>query len=73
VDLHALLSDEDGSARQAALDRGFHMFPRSFFVTARWPASVSIAAQRLFHIGYELRGIGRHDLAVLDQLDRSDR
>jgi hypothetical protein len=30
---------------------------------------VSVAAQRLFHTGHQLRGIGRHDLAVIDELD----
>ena len=68
------LVDEDGSARQAALDGGFHLFPRSFFVTGSLAGvpvpCVSVAAQRLFHAGYELRGIDRHDLAVLDELDR---
>jgi lincosamide nucleotidyltransferase A/C/D/E len=78
VDLHPLLVDEDGSARQAALGGGFHVFPRSFFVggsLAGVPVPcVSVAAQRLFRTGYELRGIDRHDLAVLDELDqgRSD-
>jgi lincosamide nucleotidyltransferase A/C/D/E len=74
VDLHPLLVDEDGSARQAALGGGFHVFPRSFFVggsLAGVPVPcVSVAAQRLFRTGYELRGIDRHDLAVLDELDR---
>lgn len=29
IDLHPLLIDADGNARQAALDGGFHFFPRS--------------------------------------------
>ena len=77
VDLHPLLLDEDGSARQAALDGGFHIFPRSFFVTgslAGMPVPcVSVAAQRLFRTGYNLRVIDRHDVAVLDHLERSSR
>ena len=74
VDLHPLLVDEDGSARQAALAGGFHVFPRSFFVAGSLAGvpvpCVSVAAQRLFRTGYELRDIDRHDLAVLDELDR---
>ena len=31
VDLHPSLLAEDGSARQAALDGGFHVFPAAFF------------------------------------------
>jgi lincosamide nucleotidyltransferase A/C/D/E len=74
VDLHPLRIDEDGSARQAALDGGFHVFPRAFFVTGSLAGipvpCVSVAAQRLFRTGYELRAKDRHDLAVLDELDR---
>jgi lincosamide nucleotidyltransferase A/C/D/E len=74
VDLHPLLIDADGSARQAALDGGCYLFPRSFFVAGSLAGvpvpCVSVAAQRLFRTGYELRGIDRHDLDVLDELDR---
>jgi hypothetical protein len=74
--LHPLLVEEDGSARQEALGGGVHVFPQSFFLTgslAGLPVPcVSVSAQRLFHTGYESRGIDRHDLAVLDELDRSD-
>jgi lincosamide nucleotidyltransferase A/C/D/E len=76
VDLHPLLIDDDGTARQAALDGGFHVFPPSFFVTgslAGLPVPcVSVAAQRLFRTGYELRDVDLHDLAVLDELDRAE-
>ena len=75
VDLHPLLVDQDGSARQAALDGGFHVFPQSFFVTGSLAGTsvpcVSAVAQRRFRSGYELRSIDSHDLAVLDKLDRS--
>ena len=71
VDLHPLLVDEDGSARQAALDGGFHVFPQSFFVTGSLAGGlvpcVSADAQRRFRGGYELRSIDSHDLAVLDE------
>jgi lincosamide nucleotidyltransferase A/C/D/E len=50
------------------------VFPRSSFVTGSLTGvpvpCVSVAAQRLFHTGYELRSIDVHDLAVLDELDR---
>lgn len=75
VDLHPLLVAEDGTARQAALDGGFHEFPRSFFVTGSLAGvpvpCVSVTAQRLFHTGYELRAVDLRDLAVLDELDRT--
>jgi lincosamide nucleotidyltransferase A/C/D/E len=32
VDVHPLIVDAEGNARQAALDGGFHQFPKSYFV-----------------------------------------
>jgi hypothetical protein len=70
----ALLVDEDGRAGQAALDGGFHVFPRSFFVAGSLAGvpvpCVSAVAQRRFRSGYELRSVDLHDLAVLQELDR---
>lgn len=72
VDLHPLLLDEDGSARQAALDGGFHAFPSSFFTVGSIQGTpvpcVSVDAQRLFRTGYELRDVDLHDLAQLETL-----
>ncbi len=76
VDLHPLLIDAEGNARQAALDGGFHDFPASYFVMGSLAGidvpCVSAAAQRLFHSGYEMREIDEHDLAQLDTLGRPD-
>jgi lincosamide nucleotidyltransferase A/C/D/E len=72
VDLHPLFIDEDGSARQAALGGGFHLFPASYFVVGALDGvsvpCVSAEAQRRFHSGYEQRSIDVHDLALLDAL-----
>lgn len=72
VDVHPLVIDQQGHARQAALGGGWHEFPRSFFTVGRLGdvvvPCVSLEAQRLFHTGYELREVDRHDLAVLDEL-----
>lgn len=72
VDLHPLLFDPKGDARQPDLDGGFYDFPKSFFVTGqlagRAVGCFSIDAQRYFHAGYELRPIDLLDLAHLDQL-----
>jgi lincosamide nucleotidyltransferase A/C/D/E len=72
VDVHLLVIDAQGNARQAALDGGWYEFPRSFFTVGRLGdvsvPCVSIEAQRLFHSGYELRDVDRHDLAVLGEL-----
>jgi lincosamide nucleotidyltransferase A/C/D/E len=72
VDLHPLVIDENGDARQAALDGGWHEFHRSWFITGNLGGvtvpCVSIEAQRLFRTGYELRIVDRLDLAHLERL-----
>jgi lincosamide nucleotidyltransferase A/C/D/E len=72
VDVHPLLLDGDGGARQAALEDGYHVFPRSFFTIGSLDSQalpcMSVEAQRLFHTGYEPRPVDEHDLALLDQL-----
>ena len=73
VDLHPLLVDEDGSARQAALGGGFHLFPASYLAVGSLAGltipCVSVAAQRLFHSGYPPRDVDVHDLQLLDELN----
>ena len=73
VDLHPLLVDEDGSARQAVLGGGFHLFPASYFVVGSLAGltipCVSMTAQRLFHSGYPPRDVDVHDLQLLDELN----
>jgi len=74
VDLHPLVLDDEGAARQAALDGGWHEFPTSWFTTGTLQGEtvpcVSAEAQRRFRSGYELRQVDLDDLAELDQLDR---
>jgi lincosamide nucleotidyltransferase A/C/D/E len=59
VDLHPLLIEEDGRARQAALGGGFHDFPSTFFTVGPLDGApvpcVSAPAQSLFRTGYEAR------------------
>lgn len=72
VDLHPLVIDDNGDARQAALEGGWHEFPRSWFTTGSLGGTtvpcVSLEAQRAFHTGYEPRQIDLLDLAQLDRL-----
>jgi lincosamide nucleotidyltransferase A/C/D/E len=74
VDLHPLVLDEDGSARQAALDGSYHRFDRSWFTVGelggRPVPCVTAQAQRLFRERYEHRPVDRHDLDLLEELDR---
>lgn len=72
VDLHPLVIDDQGNARQAALNSGWHEFPSSWFTSGTLGGvavpCVSVEAQRVFHSGYELRPIDLLDLAELDRL-----
>ncbi len=72
VDLHPLLFDLDGTARQPGLNGEFYDFPKSYFVTGQLAGRAvqcfSHEAQRHFHTGYDLRRIDTHDLAQLDLL-----
>jgi lincosamide nucleotidyltransferase A/C/D/E len=72
VDLHPLVIDDNGDARQAALDGGWHEMHRSWFTTGVLGGvtvpCVSVEAQRHFHTGYELRTADLLDLAQLERL-----
>jgi Aminoglycoside-2''-adenylyltransferase len=69
-----LVLDEDGSVRQAALDGGYHRFDRSWFTVGelggRPVPCVTAQAQWLLREGYEHRPVDRHDLDLLEELDR---
>lgn len=72
VDVHPLVLDGLGNARQAALGGGWHDFPRRFFTIGHLDdltvPCYTVEAQRRFHDGYRLRAVDRHDLAELDRL-----
>ncbi|WP_307802858.1 nucleotidyltransferase domain-containing protein [Cellulomonas fengjieae] len=74
VDIHPLAFAPDGSATQSGLDGTTFDYPASAFtrgtIADRTVACLSAAQQRLFHSGYELREIDRHDLAALDGAGR---
>ena len=76
VDLHPLILAADGSAQQAALEGGYHYFPRSYLTVGRLNGlavpCVSVKAQRAFRQGYELRPVDRHDLAVLESVPAAE-
>jgi lincosamide nucleotidyltransferase A/C/D/E len=73
VDLHPLANDDDGTARQAALDGTWHTFDKAWFTTGTvggiFVLCVSAEAQRLFHSGYEPRADDVHDVSELNLMD----
>jgi lincosamide nucleotidyltransferase A/C/D/E len=72
VDLHPLAIDQDGSARQAALEGGHYLFPLSYFTVGQLNGHpvpcVTREAQMAFREGYELRASDRHDLELLEAM-----
>jgi lincosamide nucleotidyltransferase A/C/D/E len=72
VDLHPVRFGSDGVGRQTDPDGGCFEYPSECFVTGRIASSVvpclSADQQLRFREGYELREVGRHDIAVLSGL-----
>ncbi len=72
VDVHPLLFDSEGNARQPGLNGEFYDFPKSYFtrggLAGRDVRCFSLEAQRRFHTGYDLRAVDEHDLAQLELL-----
>jgi len=72
LDIHPLIINEDGSAKQAAPDGGWYHFEPKWFSRSLFEGRVipciSAEAQKLFHSGYELREVDRIDMKNLDCL-----
>ena len=72
IDIHPLIINKDGSARQADPQGGWYEFEAKWFSTAVFEGRVipciSAEAQKLFHSGYELREVDKMDMKNLDSL-----
>lgn len=77
IDIHPLVIDGDGSARQADLEGGWYEFQADWFSSApyggRTIPCISAEAQKLFHTGYELREVDRIDMKNLEALQAGAR
>lgn len=76
IDIHPFILAEDGSAKQVDLEGGFWEIPADCFGTAvfseRLISCTSLKGQLLFHSGYELREVDKHDLGLLEELQTSE-
>ena len=74
VDLHPLHYDSDGGAWQAAPDDDRFTYPANAWVVGRIGGRdvicLSAPQQRIFHTGYELSDVARHDMALIERHDR---
>lgn len=72
IDIHPFELLKDGKARQADLEGGWYEFDADYFGSALFEGRVipciSAKGQRVFHTGYELREVDRHDIANIDRL-----
>ena len=63
---------KDGTAKQADLEGGWYEFSADYFGTAAFDGikipCISARGQKVFHTGYELRDVDRHDLKIIDSL-----
>lgn len=72
IDIHPFLLNADGSAKQADLEGGYYEFEADIFTHTRFNgrdiACISLKGQMLFHTGYELRDVDKHDIEILRNL-----
>ncbi len=72
IDIHPFVLGDDGTAKQADLEGGWYEFEADYFGSAAFEGRVipciSLKGQRIFHTGYELREVDRHDIRTLDEL-----
>ncbi|MEM1486261.1 aminoglycoside adenylyltransferase [Oscillospiraceae bacterium PP1C4] len=72
LDIHPLIINEDGSAKQADPHGGWYHFEANWFSCSLFEGRripcISAEAQKLFHNGYELREVDYIDIRNLESL-----
>lgn len=72
LDIHPFVLSDDGCAKQADGDGGWYEFEPGFFGCAMFEGMVipciSAKGQKIFHTGYELRDVDKHDLKNIEML-----
>lgn len=72
IDIHPFLLSENGTAKQADLEGGWYEFEANYFGKAifegRSIPCISAEGQKIFHTGYELREIDKHDISNIEKL-----
>lgn len=75
IDIHPFILNEDGTTKQADLEGSFYEFEADIFATANFNGRsvpcISLKGQKLFHTGYELREVDKHDIKIINQLERN--
>lgn len=72
IDIHPFVINDNGTAKQADLEGGWYEFDADFFGHAifngRSIPCITVKGQKLFHTGYELREVDKHDIKIIDKL-----
>lgn len=72
IDIHPFLLSDDGTAKQADAAGGWYEFPPNYFSRALFEgrniSCISVEGQKVFHTGYELRQIDKHDIRNIESL-----
>lgn len=72
LDIHPFVLNEDGTAKQADFNGGWYEFEADFFGSAifkgRTIPCISVEGQKVFHTGYELREVDKHDIEIINEM-----
>lgn len=72
IDIHPFVLNNNGTARQADLEGGWYEFDADFFGNAvfngRIIPCISAKGQKIFHTGYELREVDKHDIQIIEKI-----
>lgn len=72
LDIHPFIINEDGTSKQADLEGGWYEFEADYFGSAifegRTIPCISVKGQKVFHTGYELREVDKHDIKMIENL-----
>lgn len=72
LDIHPFVLSDDGTAKQADLEGGWYEFEAEYFGDAifsgRKISCISAKGQMVFHTGYDLREVDRHDIKNIKKL-----
>lgn len=72
IDIHPFVLNEDGTAKQADLEGGWYEFEADYFGEAifegRNVPCISAKGQKVFHTGYELRDVDKHDIENIEKI-----
>lgn len=75
IDIHPFVLNNDGTAKQADLEGGWYEFEADIFGSAvfngRSVPCISAKGQKLFHTGYELCEVDKHDMDIIEKLSNS--